>query len=72
MGNPSRVLRADYVVSGRDEILTGQLCVACGSAVTEEVSVPVETPALVEHVRVLRRHLVCPMPEWLAASLDAL
>ncbi len=47
----------------RHEILTGQLCVACGTGATAETSAPVETPALVEAARVVRRHLICPIPD---------
>jgi hypothetical protein len=71
MRNPSRSLEGSATVEAPAEVLTGQLCVACGSAVTAEGSFPVETPALVEPRRVLRRHVVCPIPDWLAASLDA-
>jgi hypothetical protein len=51
------------------ETLNGQLCVACGSIVTPETSTPVETPAVVQPARVLRRHLICPIPDWVAGSL---
>jgi hypothetical protein len=60
-----RAMRRDSQSSDAttDRILAGRVCVACGSVVTAEGSVAVETPALVEPSRIVRRHLICPNSE---------
>jgi hypothetical protein len=55
MRKPSQTLEAR-----KNEVLTDQFCVACGSGLAAtEAFIPVETPALVEPVLILRRHLIC-------------